>query len=420
MAVLGYAAMKDEAITLKSLFLFQGYGGQMATILIIIILQNILFAGIMALLEYIKIAGRKPSGIFGSEDKLMKQVESGPRELIEEAEENEDIDVVRERERVLSDDSENNDILRIVDVHKVYREKNKKLKHAVNGVYLGVQSGTCLGLLGPNGAGKTSLINVLSGMIGANRGDVYLNHYNIFSNVTDAYRSLGVCAQTDRLWEKLSAREHIKVFSTLRGVYSKEYVQKIIDEFQMEDIADQESKTLSGGQKRKLCVALAFIGEPSVVMLDEPSSGMDVATRRLLWNKIISLKENRAIVLTSHSMEEIDALCSNICIMVNGRLRCIGSSQHLKSRFGSGYRLSVSSELCDNTREWVLSTFKDAKLSNEVAQMQHFEIPKGQGMSLSFLFEQLEENKHTLGVVDYSISEATLEQVFLSFASNQI
>jgi ABC-type multidrug transport system ATPase subunit len=420
MAVFGFAVMEDEPISIISLITFKGYGGQMAIILFLLIFQAILFTCTIAIWEYLRHLGRRPGGLFGKEDKLMLEIENQSNLENGEDESEEDEDVAYERQRILSGEpSTEDDILRIVDVHKVYKEKNK-LKQAVNGVYLGVKKNSCLGLLGPNGAGKTSLINVISGVICANRGNVFINNFSIYTHANQAYASLGVCAQNDRLWEKLTVRDHLRIFSILRNVYSNDYIQQILQEFHLADVGNQVTKTLSGGEKRKLCVALAFIGSPSVIMLDEPSSGMDVATRRILWNKILSLKDKHAIVLTSHSMEEIDALCTNVCIMINGRLRCLGSSQHLKSKFSSGYRLVLSSEDPSKTKDWVFTTFIDAKLTNQVAHMQQFEIPKLKDVTLSFMFDQVEKMKQDLIITDYSISETTLEQVFLSLAKKQV
>merc|ERR1719393_1022524 len=115
-------------------------------------------------------------------------------------------------------------------------------------------------------------------------------------------------------------------------------------ELDLSDHADKTSMTLSGGNKRKLSMAIAFMGAPPLIFLDEPSTGVDPAARRLMWNVISSVTTARrecTVVLTTHNMEEAEALCSRIGIMVGGRLRCIGSNQHLKARFGQGYQLEL-------------------------------------------------------------------------------
>jgi ABC-type multidrug transport system ATPase subunit len=219
----------------------------------------------------------------------------------------------------------------------------------------------------------------------------------------------------------LTGREHIQIFSLLRGISSRQAISDTLSQFDLSEHADKLVKTYSGGTKRKLQIALAFIGNPKVVLLDEPSAGLDPSARRSLWNKIISMKEGRAIVLTTHSMEEADALCSTIGILVNGKLKCIGSSQHLKNRFGGGYRISIktSEHLAKATEDWIMKSFPNAKLLNSLGGTQHFEIPQ-KNHKLAQMFKEVERNKEKFGIEDYSISQTTLEQVFLNFAKNQL
>jgi ATP-binding cassette subfamily A (ABC1) protein 3 len=146
------------------------------------------------------------------------------------------------------------------------------------------------------------------------------------------------------LWDRLSVEDHLYLFARLRGVPEsslKQVVEGTIDQLELTPHRHKLSMGLSGGMKRKLCVAIALIGDPQVVLLDEPSAGLDPVSRHNLWQVILRSMSTRAVILTTHSMEEAEALCKRIAIMVKGQLRAIGTKQHLKVKFGSGFELTV-------------------------------------------------------------------------------
>lgn len=156
---------------------------------------------------------------------------------------------------------------------------------------------------------------------------------------------LGFCPQFDAIFGLLTAREHLEFYGRLKGVPKAvlaEVVQRKISELSLEPHADKMARGYSGGNKRKLSVAIATIGEPKIVFLDEPSTGMDPSSRRKLWSVIAELSKRAGVVLTTHSMDEAEALGSRIAIMVDGSLRCLGSAQHIKSAHGDGLHLEVN------------------------------------------------------------------------------
>merc|ERR1712159_32758 len=176
-----------------------------------------------------------------------------------------------------------------------------------------------------------------------------------------------------------------------------------------------------GGSKRKLSLAISLVGRPAVLFLDEPSTGMDPVARRHVWRVIEEATVNAAVVLTTHSMEECEALCTRLGIMVSGRFRCIGSSQHLKNRFGGGYCLEIktpSSEDCTPVTEFVEGTFAGARCLERHVGTVKYHLPKG-GNALSSLFRCLEAKKADLKIEQYGISQFTLEQVFIAMAKTQ-
>ena len=193
--------------------------------------------------------------------------------------------------------------------------------------------------------------------------------------------------------------------------------------------ADKPAGTYSGGNKRKLSLGIALIGGPEVLLIDESSSGMDPSARRKIWDLIARISENRSIVLTTHSMEEAEALCTRLTIMVGGRMRCIGSVQHLKSKYLGGYTLdlqlqaSASPAVSEAVKNHVLETaMPSALLAEQHGLFLRFSIPRtspdGVSLSLGDMFRVLEAMKKdaSMMVQEYSLAQSTLEQVFIQFA----
>ncbi|CAB3983284.1 ATP-binding cassette sub-family A member 2 isoform X4 [Paramuricea clavata] len=247
-----------------------------------------------------------------------------------------DEDVAEERERVLSGEADD-DLVCLKNLTKVYFSKKTGNHLAVDRLCLGIQQGECFGLLGVNGAGKTSTFKMLTGDTSVTSGDAYLNSHSVCEEILKVHRCIGYCPQFDALIDEMTAREHLMLYARLRGVPSKEQTQVVdwaIQKLSLSKFADIPSKTYSGGMKRKLSTAIALIGDPPIIFLDEPTTGMDPKARRFLWDTVISIvKEGRSVVLTSHSMEECEALCTRLAIMVNGQFKCLGSTQHLKNRY---------------------------------------------------------------------------------------
>ncbi|WCJ33447.1 ATP-binding cassette sub-family A member 2 [Euphorbia peplus] len=258
----------------------------------------------------------------------------------------EDIDVQTERNRVLSG-SVDNAILYLRNLRKVYPGGKHGTKVAVNSLAFSVQAGDCFGFLGTNGAGKTTTLSMLSGEESPTDGTAFVFGKNIKENPKAVRRHIGYCPQFDALLEFLTVREHLELYARIKGVayYSMDDVvmEKLV-EFDLLKHADKPAYTLSGGNKRKLSVAIAMIADPPIVILDEPSTGMDPIAKRFMWEVISRLSTRQgktAVILTTHSMNEAQALCTRIGIMVSGKLRCIGSPQHLKTRFGNHLELEV-------------------------------------------------------------------------------
>eukprot|EP00931_Biecheleriopsis_adriatica_P003540 TRINITY_DN105341_c0_g1_i1.p1 TRINITY_DN105341_c0_g1~~TRINITY_DN105341_c0_g1_i1.p1 ORF type:complete len:884 (+),score=199.22 TRINITY_DN105341_c0_g1_i1:354-2654(+) len=291
-------------------------------------------------------------------------------------EEEEDNDVRAEAERV-SSGAADGDVIRLSALRKVYRTPEGKPKVAVQRLSFALPRGECFGFLGINGAGKTSTLNMLTGAVLPSAGTAYLGGHDIVKEQWKVRRLLGYCPQHDALLDRLTVREHLELFGRIKGIPRAElkgYCDRMMRELSLSDHVDKLAMTLSGGNKRKLSLAISLMGSPPLVFLDEPSTGVDPAARRLMWNVISSvstLRRESTVVLTTHNMEEAEALCSRVGIMVGGRLRCIGSNQHLKARFGQGYQLEVrlsnpqAAAAAEAARTWHLPT---SLTSSAVAQ----------------------------------------------------
>jgi ATP-binding cassette subfamily A (ABC1) protein 3 len=225
---------------------------------------------------------------------------------------------------------------------------------AVNQLCVGVDRGECFGLLGVNGAGKTSAFKMLVGDENISAGDAWVDGLSIRTQLNKVHKRIGYCPQFDALIDDLTGRETLKIFALLRGI-PRDCMNKIAEQL-AEDLnftkhLDKKTKEYSGGNKRKLSTALTLIGDPSVIYLDEPTSGMDVGARRQLWNMVIKARNSgKSIVLTSHSMEECEVLCNRLAIMVNGEFKCLGAVQHLKNKFSKGFFLSIKVGITEDTQ----------------------------------------------------------------------
>ncbi|XP_038064112.1 ATP-binding cassette sub-family A member 2-like isoform X2 [Patiria miniata] len=337
-----------------------------------------------------------------------------------------DEDVIEERDRVLSGLAKN-DALCIKQLSKMYKTKRFGSHLAVDGLCLGVPQGECFGLLGVNGAGKTTTFKMLTGDESITQGDAFLKGHSVYKDMLKVQRLIGYCPQFDALFDELTAREHLTLYARLKGIPTRQQ-KKVVDwavrRVALTQYANKPAGTYSGGNKRKLSTAIALLGHPPVIFMDEPTTGMDPHSRRFLWDLIRSItQEGRSVILTSHSMEECEVLCTRLAIMVNGNLQCLGSAQHLRNKFGDGYYVTLrvrgqNPDLRPVNRFFIV-TFPFAILKEEHHNILQYEIPL-EYVSLKDLFGQLQDVQESLQIEDYSISQMTLDNVFVNFAKQQL
>jgi len=317
--------------------------------------------------------------------------------------------------------------LRVSGLRKLFPAKRAgdQPLEAVKSLCLAVPRGECFGLLGANGAGKTTAISMVMRSLYPNAGSIEIEGKSVLTDFKHASKHLGVVTQHNTLWDKLTCRDHLRLFARLRGVPAAQVsalVSKTVKELELGPYAHRLAGTLSGGMKRKLCVAIAIVGDPDLVLLDEPSAGLDPVSRRNLWDTLIKTMAKRAVVLTTHSMEEAEALCTRIGIMVKGQLQALGTPQHLKQKHGSGYEIILQLDPTQGAvdspdrqkviGDFIKGLFSTAELLSDNGGLLTYKVP-GESMKVGRAFEALEAQRAELGIADYAVAQPTLEQVFV-------
>ncbi|XP_034268593.1 cholesterol transporter ABCA5-like isoform X1 [Pantherophis guttatus] len=355
--------------------------------------------------------------------------------------ENEDEDVTAERLRVKElitcQSCEEKPAVLVHCLHKEYDEKSdfllgRKIKTvATNRVSLCVKKGEILGVLGPNGAGKSTLINILVGEVEPNAGQVLMGDFSSGdNNEDDSMMFVGYCPQTNPLWPEITLQEHFEIYGAIKGMSEsdlKEVIKCISSALDFKEQLQKKVKKLGAGVKRKLCFALSMLGSPHITLLDEPSTGMDPKAKQHMWKAIRAAfkSKKRAAILTTHYMEEAEAVCDRVAILVSGKLRCIGTIQHLKTKFGKGYFLEMKLkevpdlQMKEQLQRAVLRMFPNGRPQESFRSILSYKIPKEDVHSLALSFSKLEEAKHAFNIEEYSFSQATLEQVFVELAKEQ-
>lgn len=205
---------------------------------------------------------------------------------------------------------------------------------ALDAVSLTVYRGELFGLLGVNGAGKTTLIKILSGLVSKTGGEASVAGLSIPRDMDRIKKLVAVSPQETAVAPNLTVLENLRFFAAIYGKTDEAHLQEIIRMFHLGEVLNRRAKTLSGGWGRRLSIALALVSEPQVLFLDEPTLGLDVLARRELWEIIRSLKGQITIVLTSHYLEEIEALCDRVAILASGHLLTCGTAAQIKQEVG--------------------------------------------------------------------------------------
>ncbi|XP_059170705.1 ATP-binding cassette sub-family A member 2-like [Physella acuta] len=333
-----------------------------------------------------------------------------------------DDDVVSEQNRILKNSRELRDQVILRNVRHRYIAGRLAVT-ALEGTSLGISNNECFGLLGQNGAGKSTTFKILIGEIWSRYRSVLIDDLTFIINQLKIYTLIGYCPQSDYLHEELTVRESLSLYGRLRG-YSGNNLKTVIDYMLkavlLEPYADKQAKILSSGTKRKLSIAIAVMGNPKFLLLDEPTTGMDIVAKRAVWDLLKTMRSlGSTQILTSHSMEECETLCTRLTIMSKGRLLCLGSPQHLKTKYAQGFTITVhlkpeSGFTVDDVIKHLKGIFPQAEVFSQMDLYLHLQVPAGI-VPLSALFDKMETAKKDLDLEHYTIQQTTLEQVFLMF-----
>lgn len=344
-----------------------------------------------------------------------------------------------EQEKVIADvkDGIACEGMRVINLKKTFRKypcgiRSKKDTYANKGIYLDMSEKELLCILGHNGAGKTTMIGVLTGVIAPSSGTATLGGFDINDEIDEVKKIIGVVPQFDILWEELTAEEHMVILSKIKGVADSEIdrtVDELLEAVNLKDVKKARTCTFSGGMKRRLSVAISCIGDPKIVFMDEPTTGMDPVSRRQVWNLIQELKNKRYVILTTHSMEEADVLGDRIAVIVDGEFKCIGTPLYLKNSFGDGYRINVVTEQpnVDRVIEIMSKLVPAAKLLDESGGSIVFCVPISNIIEITPILKLIEKQSGSANtkiedpylqelrtlVSDCGLSQTTLEEVFM-------
>ncbi|XP_074080801.1 ATP-binding cassette sub-family A member 10-like [Macrotis lagotis] len=311
---------------------------------------------------------------------------------------------------------------------KICFSKSKK-KLATRNISFCVKKGEILGLLGHNGAGKSTSIRMITGETRPTAGEVVLkgNRSSMGQRDVNTIKFLGYCPQENSLWQNLTVKDHLEAYAAVKGMKKEDatiMISRLANVLTLQEHMKVAIKELSTGITRKLCFALSILGNPAVVLLDEPSTGMDPEGQQQMWKVIRATFKNKesGAILTTHYMAEAEAVCDRVAIMVSGQLKCIGSIQHLKSKFGKDYLLEIKvkePEQVEPLHAEILKLFPQAARQERYSLLMVYKLPVEVVHPLSQAFSKLEAAKCTFNLEEYSLSQSTLEQVFLELSKEQ-
>ena len=352
---------------------------------------------------------------------------------------NNDINYMLEFDRILDDNDDeffpmNLNHQELSKINKLKKNQNKYLKfqnisknfktlQAVNNFNAELFPDEIFCLLGNNGAGKTTLINMISGFMKPTNGNIYFNNRSLITDKTFIYGNIGLCEQEDIFFGHLTVEEHLEyIYQIKKNIINRIEINNLISRIHLNEKKDSLCSTLSGGQKRKLCIALALIGSPKVILLDEPTSGMDIPSKIELWNFLKDYKKDKIILYTTHSLDEAEYLGDRIGILYDGKFICSGTSSYLKTKYSCGFSINliINSLLNEKKKQIFFEEIKkfDNKASIKINNNKSYSMNITTTNNIKQLFEYIDKSKEEYDIKDYTINSTTLEDVFLKIINN--
>ena len=346
------------------------------------------------------------------------------------------------------------------------KDPKKRNKKSLNNFTIHLNDSEIFGLLGPNGAGKTTFFSILTGIYEPTSGNAFIRGNSIIKNIEKTYQYIGYCPQFDLLWEDLSVENTLLFYSRMKNKEESKVefmVEKILDDVKLKKFRKYLVRELSGGMRRRLTLGVALVGEPPIVFLDEPTTGLDPKNKREIWDILSHCKENRCMILTTHLMDEAETLCDRIGIILKGKIRCLGSQYKLKTSYGKGFKLcmnlkpfTVDSIYDNNDDEDIIGENKEKKIGfffdknkikeqnrinesrinkisdflNEIFTKNCTLMEKHRSAVIyeigtdvfnpGLLFDKLEQNKEELEITNWAISQVDLEDIFIKLTENDL
>ncbi|KAK3240756.1 hypothetical protein CYMTET_49431 [Cymbomonas tetramitiformis] len=252
-----------------------------------------------------------------------------------------------------------------------------------------------------------------------------LSGYDVVDQRNQVFRTLGVCPQFDCCWSEMTVEEHLLLYARVRGCPLAEQrvrARQVAELVELDgDAFTQRACQLSGGMRRRLSIGISLVGNPGVLILDEPTTGLDPETRQQIWRVVDKAKSGRAIILTTHSMEEADALSTRIGIVAGGKLLCIGTQQSLKNEFGEGLQLKLGLESdadLDRLHEFIRSKINSsADVVYNVGKTCIYKLLRD--TSVATVFRVMEAESAEMRVSEWSLTQTSLEQVFINVVTSR-
>ena len=304
-------------------------------------------------------------------------------------------------------------ILSVKNLQKIYKKNGSQQTKAIENLNLEVKEGEIFGLLGPNGAGKSTFINILAGLVLKTSGEVNVWGFDIDKNPRQVRASIGIVPQELNLDPFFGPRKLLELQAGLYGVKKKDRItDTILKMVSLDNQADSYSRGLSGGMKRRLMIAKALVHQPPIVILDEPTAGVDVELRKNLWQNVKLLNKNGvSIILTTHYLHEAQEMCDRIGIINKGKLVALDTTKNLLNRIEKKkitLKLSEKIDLKDNE----LETLKILSLKNKELTFTYNKNRLNIDQILNYV------NKKNVRIIDMSTDDGDLEDVFVTLTNN--
>lgn len=317
--------------------------------------------------------------------------------------------------------------IEVDNLQKSYKPKGRKQPlevKAVDGISFAIQRGEFFGLLGPNGAGKTTTIGILTTRVLPSGGRALVDGIDVQNDPVSVKRRIGVCPQANNLDRSLTGRENLEFHAEYFGVPKRireDRANELLERFQLAERADEKPTTYSGGMAQRLKIARALMHDPSILFLDEPTTGLDPQARRAIWDLLRELNhKGQTIFLTTHYMDEADQLCQRIAIMDKGKLLQMGSPGELKSGVPGGFLIELKVQSADGAVTALASALPalpgvvDVKIKHNLIRVY---ADKAEGLLANSMRVASEKG---VAVTDAHVSEPSLENLFLHLTGRSL